>query len=273
MSLPAPASPTESLQSPHVGAVHAALQASHSPATLRAYAGAFRRFADWMARAYGMGFELPADPLHVAAYLAGRASRVGIASERMDAAAIRATAALPRTGPTGRTESAETAIRRAVMDTALAATVRDAMLRRSEAAALRWADVEFRADGSARVSIRRSKTDQTGAGAVQYLGPQATRSLRALKRMQDAPGPDARVFGVRSGRAISNRLAAMGRAAGLDGISGHAGRVGMARDLVAAGASVSAVQVAGRWKSARMPAHYARAELAGRGAVAAYYGL
>ena len=41
---------------------------------------------------------------------------------------------------------------------------------------------------------------------------------------------------------------------------------------VAFGASLTAVHVAGRWKSARMPARYARGELAGNGAVACYYG-
>ena len=40
---------------------------------------------------------------------------------------------------------------------------------------------------------------------------------------------------------------------------------------MAAGASVSAVQVAGRWASSRMPATYARGELAGNGAVARFY--
>ena len=38
----------------------------------------------------------------------------------------------------------------------------------------------------------------------------------------------------------------------------------MARDLVASGAGIAALQVAGRWASAQMPAHYARAELASR---------
>ena len=40
------------------------------------------------------------------------------------------------------------------------------------------------------------------------------------------------------------------------------------RLLVAHGASVAAVQVAGRWGSPAMPAYYARGELAARGAVA-----
>ena len=63
------------------------------------------------------------------------------------------------------------------------------------------------------------------------------------------------------------------QAAGLEGaFSGHSARVGMARDLVAHGASVAAVQVAGRWASSRMPAYYARGEVAARGAVAQFYG-
>ena len=37
----------------------------------------------------------------------------------------------------------------------------------------------------------------------------------------------------------------------------------MARDLVASGAGVAAVQVASRWASTQMPAYYARAELVG----------
>ena len=193
----------------------------------------------------------------------------GLTAEAL--AAIRATARQPRTGPSGRTESTEAAARRGAVDIALASVMRDALLRRSEAAALRWDDVAFRADGSGRVTIRRSKTDQEGAGAVQYIGPAAAKALKAIRPA--TPDPDARVFGLRAPHSLANRLRAMAKAAGLEGaFPGHSGRVGMARDLVAAGASVSAVQVAGRWVSSRMPAHYARAELAGRGAVTSYYG-
>ena len=105
------------------------------------------------------------------------------------------------------------------------------------------------------------------AGAADPTAAAGVR--RVLRGIARTVSESARVFGLRSGRSVSNRLAAMGRAAGIDGLTGNSGRVGMARDLVASGASVSAVQVAGRWKSARMPAHYARAELAGHGAVAA----
>ena len=61
------------------------------------------------------------------------------------------------------------------------------------------------------------------------------------------------------------------REAGLEGnISGHSLRVGSAVSLAQAGASVVNMQVAGRWKSPQMPAHYARAELAEQGAIARF---
>ena len=61
-------------------------------------------------------------------------------------------------------------------------------------------------------------------------------------------------------------------AAGVEGfISGHSLRVGSAVSLAQAGASVVDMQNAGRWKSPQMPAHYAKAELAERGAVARFF--
>ncbi len=188
-----------------------------------------------------------------------------------DLAAIKATAFRRRSGPTGRTESEEAARRRGAVDIALISVMRDAMLRRSEAAALTWADVEFRTDETARVTVRQSKTDQEGEGAVLFVGRDATTALEAIR--PDEHDPDARVFGLHSGNAISVRIRKAAAAAGLRGkFTGHSPRVGMSTDLVAAGASVAAVQVAGRWKSSRMPGQYARGELAGQGAVARYYG-
>ena len=190
----------------------------------------------------------------------------GLTAEAL--AAIRRTARLPRSGPTGRTESAATARRRGEMDIAIASVMRDAMLRRSEAAELRWGWVTFQVDGSARVTVLSSKT--SAVPTVLYVGP---RSAAALRRVRpENVVRTKRVFGLRSGRAISNRVAAMAKAAGLgEGFSGHSPRVGMARDLTAAGVGLTAIMVAGRWKSERMPAYYSRAEEAGRGAVARFY--
>ena len=59
--------------------------------------------------------------------------------------------------------------------------------------------------------------------------------------------------------------------AGVEGfISGHSLRVGSAVSLAQAGASVVDMQTAGRWKSSQMPAHYAKAQLAERGAIARF---
>jgi hypothetical protein len=45
------------------------------------------------------------------------------------------------------------------------------MARRSELVALDVEDFSFFSDGSGRVLIRRSKTDQVGVGSVAYLSP------------------------------------------------------------------------------------------------------
>ena len=185
-------------------------------------------------------------------------------------AAIKATAHLPRSGPTGRTESKESAEKRGAVDVALISVMRDAMLRRSEAAALRWGDVELRNDGTARVTVRHSKTDQEAEGAVLFVGHDATKALKAIRPAE--PEPDARVFGMRAGHTASIRIRKAAEAAGLEGhFSGHSPRVGMATDLVASGASLAAVMLGGRWSSSRMPSRYARGELAGNGAVARFY--
>lgn len=136
------------------------------------------------------------------------------------------------------------------------------------AAALAWGDVELRGDGSGRVNVATSKTDQ---GSTLYLGKAAARALRKIRPADVDPA--ARLFGLTSGRSVSNRLRAMAKAAGLgDGFTGHSPRVGMAQDLAAAGTELPALMVAGRWASPAMPARYARGELAGRGAVARYCG-
>ena len=200
---------------------------------------------------------------------AGRAGQKQAAALTSNAlSAIRATARNPRTGPTGRTESAEQAERRGIQDIALAAVMRDGLLRRSEAAALQWGDIEFRDDDTARATLHRSKTDQAGAGAVLFLSRETAADLRNWRSI--APEGDS-VFGL-SGRSVSNRLRAAALAAGLQGeFSGHSPRVGMARDLSAAGIELPGLMQAGRWKSERMPALYTRHESAGRGAVARYY--
>ena len=56
----------------------------------------------------------------------------------------------------------------------------------------------------------------------------------------------------------------------VDRLTAHSGRVGLASELTARGASTTEVMLAGNWKTARMVAHYSAGAAAERGAVAKY---
>ena len=92
-----------------------------------------------------------------------------------------------------------------------------------------------------------------------------TATARALRDIRpENVDPGAPVFGL-TGETLANRVRAAAEAAGLgNGFSGHSGRIGMARRMVAAGAPNAAVQRQGRWKNGDMVARYTRGEV-GRG--------
>ena len=145
------------------------------------------------------------------------------------------------------------------------------MLRRSEAAALTWSDVELRENGTGLINIRRSKTDPEGEGIALYLGRDAVAALRTIQPAGELLDPNNSVFGLAQ-QQIGRRVKAAAKAAGLgDGFSGHSGRVGMAQDLVKSGVELPDLMTAGRWKSSKMPARYTERQAADRGAVARYY--
>ena len=160
-------------------------------------------------------------------------------------------------------------------DSAILATMSDAMLRVSEVAALDVADVDT-TDGT--VTVRRSKTDQEATGAVLFLGPATVARIAAWQEAADVQdGPlfrrvckgGKRVLDRLTARSVRNIVTARAEAAGVAGrISGHSLRVGSAQSLAAAGASVVEMQNAGRWQSPSRPGQYARGQLASRGAVA-----
>ena len=67
-----------------------------------------------------------------------------------------------------------------------------------------------------------------------------------------------------AGEALAKRVRDAAKAAGLgDGISGHSGRIGMARRMIAAGAPTAVVLHQGRWRHGDMAARYTRGEAAG----------
>ena len=184
-------------------------------------------------------------------------------------AAILATADRPRTDGRG-VESHTTAQRRGRTDAVIAGLLFMGGLRRSEVAALRWADVTDASDGDGvLLTVRTSKTNQEGDAAdVRYLKNGAAKAIRTLRAADAAPTD--RVIGL-SPLQIQRRFTAAARAAGIEArVTAHSGRVGLASELTARGASTTEVMLAGNWKTARMVAHYSAGATAERGAVRKY---
>ena len=110
-------------------------------------------------------------------------------------AVIRLTAVQPRRRGRG-VETAEQQVeKRGRFDVALVAVLSDAGLRRSEAAALTWGDVQRWDDGSGRITVIRSKTDAEAQGAVVAITPAAMQALDVI-RPADAGGASLRHPGV-----------------------------------------------------------------------------
>ena len=243
-------------------------QHGHKPATLRVAAAAIA-FVHRTA-----GLDNPCASPQVKRTLKGATRKAGKSQKQAEAltaealAAIESTACDPRPGRGGVLENPQAARARGNVDVALIRLMRDAMLRISEAAALTWNDIETQPDGTGRLLIRRSKTDPDGEGSVAFLSSQ---TMAALKLMRNGAAGSDSIFVLNPGQ-MSRRIKRAAQTAGLgDGFSGHSPRVGMTRDLVRAGAELPSLMVAGRWRTPAMPAHYARNETAGRGAIAQFY--
>ncbi len=101
---------------------------------------------------------------------------------------------------------------------ALLSVLRYGMLRRSEAAARIWGNVELRDNGTALINVRRSKPDPEAERVTLYTGPRPAGELL---------DQNTSVFGL-SPRPTERRVSAAADAAGLgDAFTGHSGRLGM----------------------------------------------
>jgi len=172
-------------------------------------------------------------------------------------------------------------------DAALFSLMSDCMLRVSELIAVCPADLEITSDGSGRLHLLQSKTDQEGMGSTLYVGaPTMERIQNWLCLIEEQLGEiDQQVQLFRSIRkgghiqrlgmstqGIRKNLKSYVSEAGLQGrFSGHSFRVGTAQSLAQRGATLTQMQTVGRWKSPKMPASYCRNELAGRSAVATLF--
>ena len=172
---------------------------------------------------------------------------------------------------------------RGLRNSAIFRVMSDSLLRISEATELLIDDLE---DNMLR--IRFSKSDQEGKGEHLYLCEDTRQIVQEwiersgltegyLFRRMTARGDNLYINkdtgepykltddGVR--RIIKSSAARVGLS---DKVSGHSLRIGTTVSLAQAGATLVDIQTAGRWKDPGMPAYYARAQFAERGAIARF---
>ena len=100
---------------------------------------------------------------------------------------------------------------------------------------------------------------------MRYLKNGAAKAIRTVRADRPDAAPTDRVV-VLSPLQIQRRFTAAARAAGIEArLTAHSGRVGLASELTARGASTTEVMLAGNWKTARMVAHYSAGATAERG--------
>ncbi|SLK10620.1 tyrosine-type recombinase/integrase [Novosphingobium mathurense] len=194
-------------------------------------------------------------------------------------------------------------------DAALISLAYDAGLRVSELVACQVADLTRVGDGSGRLHIARSKTDQTGEGTLAWISPDTMARLLAWQAAAGIlEGPVFRRIHVLTGRpdaagqqtvrnyvgdrpltrqgvvAILRRRAIAAIELGhvqlepgrkedvIRSLSAHSFRVGLTQDLFAAGEDGAGIALALRWSSPGTALHYARELAVGSNAVARVLG-
>ena len=119
---------------------------------------------------------------------------------------------------------------------------------------------------------RRTAADRGRGQAAQLRADGLAAILATAERPRtDADAaPTDRVIGL-SPLQIQRRFTAAAHAAGIEArVTAHSGRVGLASELTARGASTTEVMLAGNWRTSRMVAHYSAGATAERGAVRKY---
>jgi integrase len=166
---------------------------------------------------------------------------------------------------------------------ALVSVAFSTMLRRSELVALQVEDFAPNEDGDDGLMwLRRSKSDQDGAGEHRYVTPAAREHLERWLRAANLRGGAVFRRLNRNGEPLEaalhpNQVARcfkqIAQRAGLDPsrierIAGHSTRIGATHELGKVGASLPELMLAGGWKSPQMPALYLRELAVTSGAMA-----
>ncbi|MBF9046445.1 tyrosine-type recombinase/integrase [Rhodobacterales bacterium LSUCC0031] len=273
------------------------LEGAYAPSTIRAYYDDVRSFVDWCA-ANGL-HPFPANVSTVCGFVDEQGRRLVPTTVRRRLVAIGKLHRLMGLPDPTRDEDVRLALRRAIRsrkkppqqargmlraqlrevlavqpdtpwgirDSAILALGFEMLARRSELVALRNEDLDWRPDGTLRVTIRRSKTDQAGLGRYVFTSKETARVVRSWI---DWRGPDFEFLfcPIYQGKAVRRDLNSVtvrraiqnGAArAGLEfsgEFRGHSLRVGAAQELLCAGHDTVAIMRAGGWKSVATLARY-----------------
>lgn len=281
-----PAPPPAELAASYDAAIKAAVDfaaASRATATLRAYRSDWRHFTGWCA-AYQLA-PLPATPATVAAYLAAAAGKLKLATVKRRCAAIghfhrqnghdvptshpgvqaalqgiaRQLGSAPAKKAALTVDLVAKAVRKipddlaGLRDRALILLGFAAALRRSELVALKVNDVARHPKGLL-ITVRRSKTDQAGAGKIKAVPRGKLKVVEAIDAWLIAAritqGPvfrsvrgtavsDKALSGYYVARIVQKRCAAIGLDAKAFG--GHSLRSGFITSAADAGAPLAAI--------------------------------
>ena len=151
----------------------------------------------------------------------------------------------------------------------------DCLLRISEVVAVNIEDVDT------TLTVHSSRTAQEGKGDSLFIGEPTVKAIHRyceageitsgalFRRIRRGGHITLERRTVISARRIIKKWAEV---AGVEGfISGHSLQVEAAVSFAQSGASLVDMQTVGRWGETKLPAHYAKAELAERGAVARFF--
>lgn len=279
-------------------------EAAYAPSTLRNYKTIIAGFTEWC-RGAGFLSAPPIEPLVVAEYiesLGGKLSvntietRLWAISElhrshfhaspcrhRLVELALKGVkrkygARTKQAPPLGKREVLKVVsrlgnTRAELRDKALIWTASDSWCRVSELVAFEVRDFLRQDDGSALLYVAKSKTDQFGFGDYAYVSPHAAQAVLAWIECANLKSKDPIFTKSQAGAQKkpldpATVLRIFKRRFGRKDISTHSTRVGGVHDAFELGCSLSAIMVAGRWRSPEMPARYGRRIAASQSAAA-----
>lgn len=161
---------------------------------------------------------------------------------------------------------------------ALISVAFDTMMRCSELVRVEVEHITFDPDGTGSIYIGWSKTDQKGEGNDRYISAETVSLINEWCRKAHiesgllfrSVAAGGKVLGSMHKDRIARIFKNLAKRNGYSfkDISAHSTRVGAAQELLMDGANLPGMMLAGGWKSAIMPARYARRLEVKKGAMA-----